>query len=528
MNELNDKHRNHMMRGALVLSIAAFVTKVLSAIYKVPFQNLTGDEGFYVYQQIYPLYGIAVALALNGLPLFVSKVIAEETEEAEQQTVAKQISLWLVIVSLTLFALFWFGAGWVADLMGDGELLPVIRSVSYIYLFIPFLSSIRGFFQGNLDMLPTSISQVGEQIARIAVLLGVAYLYTVTDWTVYEMGTFAFSSSWVAGIIGSAILLWYSRQRIKPIKKSRTFDKQKFLSIGKRLAVEGLPLTAMSSMMVLFQLLDSFTIYNGLIESGISEQLAMSAKGIYDRGQPFVQLGLVVGLGISTSALPLLRKYSQENKIAKWKDSTFSILNLTILFSGAASVGLIAVMPWLNYALFSDEAGTDVLQVYVISVVLASLISTTHSILQSQTNRIMPMIALAAGLIFKATTNQFAVRYAGIMGSSYLTILSLLMVLLLMNVQMPKDVWSKFLENKRGIKIAIVLTAMGLVTYFSLEILGNLMPGIGRMLSLVLTLVGTVIGGIVFLIGILYLELLNEQEWQYVPFKNKLDRFRRK
>lgn len=93
--------------------------------------------------------------------------------------------------------------------MGDEELLPVIRSVSYIYLFIPFLSSIRGFFQGNLDMIPTGISQVGEQIARILVLLGAAYTYTITDWTVYQMGSIALSSSWIAGIVGSVILFWY-------------------------------------------------------------------------------------------------------------------------------------------------------------------------------------------------------------------------------------------------------------------------------------------------------------------------------
>ena len=150
------------------------------------------------------------------------------------------------------------------------------------------------------------------------------------------------------------------------------FDKQNFFEIGRRLMAEGLPLTAMSSMMVLFQLLDSFTIYNGLIESGISEQMAMSLKGIYDRGQPFVQLGLVVGLGISTSALPLLRKYSRENKKEEWEKISFTVLNLTFLFSGAASVGLIAIMPWLNHALFSDEAGTGVLRIYVISILLAS------------------------------------------------------------------------------------------------------------------------------------------------------------
>ncbi|WP_083540420.1 putative polysaccharide biosynthesis protein [Marinilactibacillus sp. 15R] len=525
MNRVDNNHQNHMMQGALVLSIAAFITKVLSALYKVPFQNLTGDEGFYVYQQIYPLYGIAVALSLNGLPLFVSKIIAEEKERSEQQVVIKLIGVWLIIVSFILFAFFWLGAGWIAGKMGDAELFPVIRSVSYIYLFIPFLSSIRGFFQGNLDMLPTGISQVGEQVARITVLLGAAYLYTLTDWTVYEMGSLALASSWIAGIVGSVILFWYVFKRTESMNLNKTFDKQKFLKIGRRLIIEGLPLTAMSSMMVLFQLLDSFTVYNGLIDSGISERVAMSTKGIYDRGQPFVQLGLVIGLGISTSALPLLRKYSQENKKEEWEKISFTVLNLTLLFSGAASVGLIVIMPWLNHALFSDEAGTGILQVYVVSILLASLVTSTHSILQSETNRIMPVISLLAGLIFKASMNQLAVRYIGIMGSSYLTIISLIVVLLLMNNQMPKNIWTKFLENRKIFKIITLLILMGGLTYLSLEGLTLIIPDMSRMLALVLTLIGTTLGSVAFIFGLIYFNLLSEQEWQYIPFRNKIDRF---
>lgn len=526
MNKVNTNHQNHMMKGALVLSVAAFITKVLSALYKIPFQNLTGDEGFYVYQQIYPLYGIAVALSLNGLPLFISKLVAEETETSKQQLIIKQIGLWLMIISFTLFVFFWLGASWIAEKMGDEELLPVIRSVSYIYLFIPFLSSIRGFFQGNLDMIPTGISQVGEQIARILVLLGAAYTYTITDWTVYQMGSIALSSSWIAGIVGSVILFWYVFHRAEKKDTSKVFDKQNFFEIGRRLMAEGLPLTAMSSMMVLFQLLDSFTIYNGLIESGISEQMAMSLKGIYDRGQPFVQLGLVVGLGISTSALPLLRKYSRENKKEEWEKISFTVLNLTFLFSGAASVGLIAIMPWLNHALFSDEAGTGVLRIYVISILLASMISSTLSILQSKTNRMLPLIALLIGLMVKASINQFAVKHLGIMGSSYLTIFSLLIVLLLMNSQMPKKIWIKFFEDRKIFKILITLIIMGEMTYLTLKGLELIFPLMGRAVSLVLTFIGTFFGGIIFIKGLMLFDLLSEQEWQYIPFKEKFSRFR--
>lgn len=38
-----------VMQGAFVLTIASFIAKVLSALYRIPLQNLVGDEGFYVY-----------------------------------------------------------------------------------------------------------------------------------------------------------------------------------------------------------------------------------------------------------------------------------------------------------------------------------------------------------------------------------------------------------------------------------------------------------------------------------------------
>ena len=50
------KSNRQMMQGALVLSLAAFIAKILSAVYRVPFQNMVGNTGFYVYQQVYPIY----------------------------------------------------------------------------------------------------------------------------------------------------------------------------------------------------------------------------------------------------------------------------------------------------------------------------------------------------------------------------------------------------------------------------------------------------------------------------------------
>ena len=65
------KSNRQMMQGALVLSLAAFIAKILSAVYRVPFQNMVGNTGFYVYQQVYPIYGIGMTFALSGFPVFV-------------------------------------------------------------------------------------------------------------------------------------------------------------------------------------------------------------------------------------------------------------------------------------------------------------------------------------------------------------------------------------------------------------------------------------------------------------------------
>lgn len=68
---------NHVVHGALILTIAGLLSKVLSATYRIPLQNLTGDLGFYIYQQVYPLLGTVMILALYGFPAAISKLTAE-------------------------------------------------------------------------------------------------------------------------------------------------------------------------------------------------------------------------------------------------------------------------------------------------------------------------------------------------------------------------------------------------------------------------------------------------------------------
>nr|WP_252893205.1 oligosaccharide flippase family protein [Lentilactobacillus otakiensis] len=186
----NSSRRQQVLRGTLLLTIASFVAKLLSAVYRIPFQNMVGNIGFYVYQQIYPIYGIGMTFALTGLPVFISKLVVDTKDSRDRVALAMKIQNILIVVCLTVFCILQFAAGLIALKMDDPKLAPVIQSVSWMFLFIPFLSTWRGYFQGKMEMRPTAYSQVIEQVVRVSTILLVGY------WAVKSVASLIKWVSW--------------------------------------------------------------------------------------------------------------------------------------------------------------------------------------------------------------------------------------------------------------------------------------------------------------------------------------------
>ena len=325
-----------MMQGAFVLTAASFIAKLLSAIYRVPYQNLAGDEGFYVYQQVYPIYGIAMTLALSGLPQFISKYVAEKKEPLEQRRALEELFPLIGGFGLILWALCFFSAQPLADWMGDGKLAPLIRVVSFTFVIVPFLSITRGEFQGKLLMVPTAVSQVVEQLIRVGVILIAAWSFKQFGWDVYHTGTVAMSGALVGGIV-AVLVLWYYRRKVfgTSLVSQVPIFGAKMAVLGKRLVLEGGLMTIYSGLLILFQLIDSFTVKKALVDFGLSEHGAKLAKGVYDRGQPLVQLGLVVALALSSSFLPLLTRYLVNQDRGMFVKTSQIFLRLTCAIGAA-------------------------------------------------------------------------------------------------------------------------------------------------------------------------------------------------
>ena len=526
------KSNRQMMQGALVLSLAAFIAKILSAVYRVPFQNMVGNTGFYVYQQVYPIYGIGMTFALSGFPVFVSALIAQYRSDYELLPLLKRLFWILSGLGLGVFLLLYTQSELIASWMGDALLSSVIQSVSWMFLMMPFLVIARGYFQGTNRMVPTAVSQVMEQVVRVSVILLAASFYGSLTNDLYVVGTWAMSSAVIAAVMATFVLLYYKKSdSFENWNGSRVIEPHKIQwgVLLKRLVIEGGTLCLLSSILVLFQLIDSFTLFKGLVEQGMSQEVAKDLKGIFDRGQPLVQLGMVVGVGFSSSYLPLLSRSYTKQHLEEFEQLKHSLLKMTMVFSVVATVGLLVILPRVNHMLFGDIQGNDVLSIYIISIVLASMMMAYHGLLQSTGKYSITLIALFIGLIAKGVGNLWFIPLFQTLGASIATILGLSVMLGMLWMLSGESTSSSSHQQATIIKLGIVSIGMAVVVGILNILLECYFPsGDSRTKDTLIALLLVSVGMIVFLIGAIRIKLFTLREWLMIPKGKSLLRFTRK
>lgn len=512
----------NMLQGTVILTLTSFVVKVLSAVYRVPYQNLVGDEGFYVYQQIYPIYGIGMTLALTGLPVYLSKLLAACSSQKEQEKTLNSFFTVVSGLSLLLFGSLYALATPIARLMGDVSLSPLIQVVSFVFLLVPFLSTYRGFFQGQLEMKPTAISQLVEQGSRVLVILGAGYLFTILDWTVYDVGNVAMSGAIVGGLFALVILWYYGRRRSFSVRLRKQNSKE-LRQFTKKLLKEGGTLCFFSAYLIVFQLVDAFSVKQFLVYGGMDDLSAKIAKGVFDRGQPLVQLGLVVAVSMTAAFLPPLTKHFMNKDKRAYEEMVFSYIKVARVIALATSVGLALVLPYINVTLFSDNQEELTLSLFVLSIYFVSMIQTYQTIYQSQNIVRYQVLGAVAGLFTKIVWTPLLTFYYGTVGASLSTLFGLFVCLAVLKWYLVKAIPGHKSSHEYRIKLSLNLAGMIVVLLVYRGILEMLQwQTFERGADLLLSLLGVCLGGSVYIIGLIKSQLFTEAEWYMLPFGKKV------
>ncbi|MBH8607418.1 polysaccharide biosynthesis protein [Thermoactinomyces sp. CICC 10521] len=518
--------QSSFVRGAAILGLAAFFSKILGALYRIPYQNITGNEGMFVYQQVYPLYSVLLILATAGFPTAISKLVSEklaEEKEEEARQIFRIALVSLLLIGFVFFLVLFFGAGKLAEWMGNRNLLTLpIQAVSFALLLVPAASAIRGFFQGYQNMAPTALSQVVEQLIRVATILALSWYLTRTGFGFAQIGAGAVFGATTGAVGAIAVLLFFMRKN-RAEEYSRNVSggprsKSSIRSIVVSIISISLPVCFGALVLPLFSLVDSFTIANLLVDSGLSLNQAVIAKGIFDRGQPLIQFASFFATAISLSIVPAVAEARARKQDQMAGERAQLALRLTWMLGLPASVGLAVIAEPVNVMLFKDAAGTDALSILAFVAIFTVLVHTTTGILQGLGRVYVPAVTLLIGVAVKLGFNLWLIPLLGIRGAAVATVIAFACTAAL-NLFALKKEWGTTVLKGLPLKTIWATAWMAAVVYLvMLGLKALLVDGDeSRMAMSVIALSCVGIGGVVYLWALLRFGALTRADLEKVP-----------
>ncbi|OCS84819.1 putative polysaccharide biosynthesis protein [Caryophanon tenue] len=520
------------MKGAALLTISALIVKILGAMYRVPFQNLVGDEGFYIYQQVYPFISIFVTWTASGFAVAISKLLADAdtlptipAREARRLQLM-QIAFWyLVGLSMICFMILFAGASTLANLMGDPQLAPLMRTGSFVVLCMPVLAILKGSFQARGRMEPVAYAQIVEQAVRVSIILIGSWLVMKYSGSLYDAGQVATAATAIGEFIGVILLLFLFKRFALFPKVVEQQQKIRVWPVVKELTLYSLSVSMSGLVLLCFQMVDSFTVYSALLESGLTETVAKETKGIYDRGQPLVQLGVVIASSLSLVIVPLVAIMSKKST-GRNADSFIQLTyRASILFGWAAAFGLILVMPNVNTMLFKTDSLTLVLSIFVLQIIPLSITLTFTAMLQGFGKLKIPALILAIGFLLKVIGNVTLVPLLGVLGAAVASNIGLFTIALLLIAYLKRVKPMRLAPLSYYKKLFIASAAMAMAVYGWSSIAENIISFSERLEGVLIGGSSIAIGAFVFITIVAKLKVLADKEWFVLPFGRKMAKY---
>lgn len=462
-------------KGALVLSIAGIFVKVIGALYKIPLARLIGDGGIGLYQMAYPVYGMLLTLSTAGVPVAISILVAEK--QAKDDYYGSQRVFRLSLAMLFGFGLFFtlllmVSASWLANhVFLDSRVFYAIIAVSPAILLTSISSSFRGYFQGNQTMVPTALSQIVEQIVRVATVLLLAYFLMPYGLELAVAG--ATFGAVTGGIASIAVLLFFYRKHKQQNQAEwhKTSAQEPYPLLLQRIFTLAFPVSIGGLVVPIMQTIDATIIPMRLQVAGHSAKWATKLFGQFSgMANPLINIAPIITISISLALVPIISEAMAKNNRQEVNYRVNQALWSTFLIGLPSAAGLLVLATPICEMLYAKPEVGPIVAVLTPSTLLLGLYQTTRGTLQGMGKTYLPVINLTIGVIIKGTLNYIlvAIPFLSIQGAGIATVAGFT-VSVMLNLYFVKKYTGFSLDWKKAVYLplisTIVMSAVVWVTY---------------------------------------------------------------
>ena len=462
------RKKQSLLNGALVLVLATAFVEIIGVLYKIPLTELIGTMGrgytgtaFNIY---IPVYNIAMA----GLPVAISKLVAQSVAEGHFNNVKKifRIAFWL-----------FFGAGAIgtvvllilaypyAKSMQATESLPSIFMIAPAVFVCCVMATYRGYYSGLRNQNPSAISQMFEVVGKLAFGLGLAYVVQRYGMSCFEQGLpvygvecateaeavmaltpYAAAASIFGVTMGAVCSLLFLvirhkivGDKITPEELASSPKADTGRNIAKLMFAIAVPVVVSTLVMNITNLIDSWAIQYRLqyaIDSDLSvisdmyrEALSIAAKmdnvqlksylyGAYEIALDFRNLVPTITTTLGMSAIPVLAEaWTLKNKLMI-RSSIESVMRIAMLISLPAGIGMAILSRDLLNIMYgmsdSISISATVMALYGCFTFIMAAAQPLINMLQAIGRADIPMKSVSIAAVVKVIVNFILIGIPGI------------------------------------------------------------------------------------------------------------------
>ena len=489
------------LRGAMILTVAGIVVKVLGGFNRILLSRLLGGEGIGLYQMAYPMYILLLSIAGAGIPIAVSIMVADHTARGNYSGARRVFHVTLAFmmgIAVLCGIGMAVGAGWLVEsgLVRDPRAyLPLVVLAPALTISI-ITCCFRGYFQGLQLMTPTAVSQMLDQFVRVCTMVSLAIIFLP-----YGLETAAAGATFGAvpgALAGLAIISWFFYKHLKkPVPADNgSFPRSSSSSIIKRLVVLAVPVAAANMLLPAVASIDLFIVPQRLEVAGYTVSQATTLFGyLTGMANGLVQLPAILTMALATSLVPAVSAAYSNGKFDIILSRTHTAMRIANVITMPASMGLFVLAIPISQMLYATPLAGPAICVLSLSVLLVGIQQVTSGLLQGMGHTGIPLLNMLLAAIIKIILSWHltAIPWLGEVGAAWATNADLLIAAVLnlyFSYRYAKYSlqWS-YMAKLFGSSLVMAITAW--IAYHGLAgILGNTMS---TSLSIVLALLAYVI-----------------------------------
>ena len=523
MSNENNHQQAQMLRGTAWLTASNFISRLLGAIYIIPWYIWMGTyaaKANGLFTMGYNIYAWFLLISTAGIPVAVAKQVAKYNtmhEEEHSFALIRSFLGFMTVLGLAFALILYLFAPWLADLSGVGkDLIPIMQSLAWAVLIFPSMSVIRGFFQGMNNLKPYAMSQIAEQVIRVIWMLLATFIIMKLGSKDYLSAVTQSTFAAFVGMVASfAVLLYFLFKEGMLQKVFETRDKIDSKHLLMDTIKEAIPFIITGSAIQLFQILDQNTFINSMkwFTNYSNEDLIVMFSYFSANPNKITMILISVGVSIGSVGLPLLTENYVKGDLPAASRLVQDSITMLFLFLLPATVGVVMVGEPL-YTVFYGKPDSLAMGLFVFAVLQSTILGlymVLSPMLQAMFRNRKAILYFFYGSIAKLVLQIPSIAIFHSYGPLISTTIGLIIPIVLMYREICQitGVHRKIIL-KRTILVIILTLVMFILVGFLQWILGFVFHPIGRFWSFIyVALIGTIGGGLYGVMS-LYTRLLDK------------------